>query len=172
MWVTSSKSQMNGGCVAVWQASSHCGNNDCVEWLKSGKSFANGDCVQRTVRCKSSHTNPDACVELCVCGTADCGMVHVRDSKDPEGVRVDYAEATWDDGRAVVFLPVSAAVARASDNGKRALQVAADRGHDPQAHWYMVCPTGRLGAALWFDQAEVDAWQAGLRDGEFKLLPA
>jgi hypothetical protein len=99
-------------------------------------------------------------------------MVHVRDSKDPAGVRLDYPDGAWDDGNVVVFLPVSRSVVACSDNGKRALQVAADRGHDPQAHWYMVCPTGRLGAALWFDQAEADAWRAGVTGGEFALVTA
>lgn len=170
MWKTASYSQMNGGCVAVWaKASRSFANGDCVEWASPAASGPQGNCVQRTAR---TRCNNSACVELCVCGTENCGLVHVRDSKDPDGVILDYPEGTWAGGAAVVFLPVSRSVVACSENGKRALQVAADRGHDPDAHWYMVTPGLGLDQALWFDQAEVDAWRAGVTDGEFALTSA
>lgn len=78
-WHTSSYSGYNGDCVQVaFRKASHSGSNGhCVEvgYRKSSQSMANGDCVEA--------------------GTGSCGMVHVRDSKDPDGGVLSFSPANW-----------------------------------------------------------------------------
>lgn len=163
MRVTSGKSQNNGGCVAVWRTACDA-DASCVEWASPAAS-AVSNCVQRTVPCQGGE-----CVELCACGQDNCGLVHVRDSKDPAGVVLDYPENNWDGGRAVHFLPVSRTVV--AQHAPQILAEAARRGHDPLAHWYQVCPSLVMTWSLWFDQAEADAWLTGVAAGEFTLEDA
>jgi Domain of unknown function (DUF397) len=181
-WHTASASQNNGGCVqAAWQKAQASANGDCVEaqWTKSARSYANGDCVE-AAWARSSYTQPDACVEAQwdrgKCQLNDCaevrtepacGLVHLRDSKDPDGTVLDYPREEWDGGNVVTFIPVSKSVvpdglvkardSRAQDTANR-------------DQWYQVT---RNGASLWFDQAEVDAFRSGVADAEFALeVPA
>jgi Domain of unknown function (DUF397) len=78
-----------------WRKSSHSVNNlACVEvgWGKSTYSHPANNCVE-VGYAKSSHSaNNGACVEA---GTGACGMVHVRDSKDPSGPVLSFTRAEW-----------------------------------------------------------------------------
>lgn len=147
-WATASASQNNGGCVqATWAKSSHTNPNACVEamWEKSSASYANGDSVE--VR------------------YGQCQLVHVRDSKDPDGIIIDYPRDDWDSGRVITFEPVSKSIVPGFLIRARDAKVSA-AGQAARDHWYQVTRDGR---ALWFDQAEVDAWKAGVAGGEFVL---
>jgi hypothetical protein len=128
-----------------------------MEWVKSSYGAQNGNCVEvgAAVFRKSSFTQPNACVEA---SDGSCGMVHVRDSKDPEGAVLDYPAASWDGGRAVVFVPVSAGQVPAS------LVAVRDSREGRDDHWFSV--TRGLGR-LWFDQSEADAFRSGVADGQF-----
>lgn len=154
MWVKSSYSQNNGGCV---------------EW-KSPTASAVNNCVQRTVRTTPSICQNGECVELCTCGVTDCGMIHVRDSKDPDGVILDYPQGAWDSGRAVHFLPVARSIV--AEHAPQVLAEAARRGHAPSITWYQVSPDLDMGLSLWFDESEREAWLKGVEAGEFDLQTA
>lgn len=55
---------------------------------------------------KSSTSNPSGnSIEFGGCNVAGCGMVHLRDTKNPK-VTLDYARTTWCGGLAVIFQPV------------------------------------------------------------------
>ena len=94
VWRKSSRSAHNGNCAEVlWCRSSHStANGNCVEigFRKSSHSYNSFDCVEVAYR-KSSHSNSNGCVEV-----ADgCGLVHVRDSKDPDGPQLAFSPADW-----------------------------------------------------------------------------
>lgn len=63
-----------------------------MKWVKSSFSFSNGNCVEVGWQTASaSHANGN-CVES---GTGACGMVHVRDSKDPGGPVLAFTPDEW-----------------------------------------------------------------------------
>lgn len=76
-------------------------------WSKSSYSAYNGSCVEASFR-KSSHSNSNGCVEMalrksshstsngqCVEVGDGCGLVHVRDSKDPQSPVLNFTPAAW-----------------------------------------------------------------------------
>lgn len=77
-----------------------------ASWRKSSHSFAYGNCVEVAFRA-SSHSGGTNCVEVgwrksSLCGDANCvevadgcGLVHVRDSKDPDGGKLSFTPAEW-----------------------------------------------------------------------------
>lgn len=146
-WHTARASQNNGGCVEVAWHQACGGNGSCVgvAWEKPSASFANGDSVE--VR------------------QGGCPDVHVRDSKDPDGIILDYPRSIWGDGLAVEFEPVSKSLvppARVRARDRK----AAEGDRAARDHWYQVSRGGR---SLWFDQAELDAFRLGVADREFTL---
>jgi hypothetical protein len=81
----------------AWAKSSYSGsnNNDCVEvaWVKSSYSAGNNnDCVE-VGWTKSTHSTNDGpdCVEV----KASDETVLVRDSKDPDGPRIEVTPTEW-----------------------------------------------------------------------------
>jgi hypothetical protein len=78
-WRKSSHSYANGNCVEVaFRKSSHSTYNEsCVEvgWQKASRGMSNGQCVEA--------------------GAGACGMVHVRDSKDPDGPVLTFTVGQW-----------------------------------------------------------------------------
>lgn len=61
-------------------------------WRKSSYSVNNGACVEVAWH-KSSYSGGTECVETLIC--LDCGMVHVRDSKDRDGPVLGFTRAEW-----------------------------------------------------------------------------
>ncbi len=79
-WITSSYSGYNGNCVEVaFAKSSYSGANNCVE-----VGYA-----------KSSHSVSNHCVEVGGGQEGVCGLVHVRDSKDPGGGVLSFSPGVW-----------------------------------------------------------------------------
>lgn len=78
-----------------WIKSSYCGNSySCVEvaWRKADASTYNGNCVEVGWQ-KGSGSHPNgSCVEV---GEGACGMVHVRDSKAPDGPMLSFTTDEW-----------------------------------------------------------------------------
>jgi Domain of unknown function (DUF397) len=77
-WRKSSHSNGHSQCVEVsWGKSSHSRSGACagVGYTKSSYSYANGNCVET--------------------GIGSCGMVHVRDSKNPAGGVLSFTRADW-----------------------------------------------------------------------------
>ena len=72
--------------AAGWRKSSYSTTNgDCVEvWRKSSRSTYNGNCVEYNGNC----------VEVGD-GHGGCGMVHVRDSKNPSGPSLSFSPDEW-----------------------------------------------------------------------------
>ncbi|MCF6521536.1 DUF397 domain-containing protein [Streptomyces sp. JJ36] len=66
-----------------------------LEWFKSSYSGGDGDsCVEVALSWRKSSysgTDGDECVEVAACPEA----VHVRDSKDTTGPRLDLPPAAW-----------------------------------------------------------------------------
>jgi len=60
-------------------------------WTKPSLSYANGNCVEVAWH-KAAASNGTHCVEA---GGGICGMVHVRDSKDPDGPVLTFPPGTW-----------------------------------------------------------------------------
>jgi Domain of unknown function (DUF397) len=94
-WIRNSHCQ-DGECTEVrWhKASASTISSHCVEvaWHKASASTYNGGCVEVAWRkALASHANGNY-VEA---GTGECGMVHVRDSKDPDGPRLNVAPGSW-----------------------------------------------------------------------------
>ena len=82
---------MNG-----WRKSTYSyANGNCVEvaWRKASGSFANGDRIEVGWQKAQAGNGHSQCVEA---GTGACGMVHVRDSKDPGGPVLAFTRARWD----------------------------------------------------------------------------
>lgn len=69
-------------------------NGNCVEvaWHKASGSHANGNCVEVAWRKASASQANGTCVEA---GSGECGMVHVRDSKDPSGPQLNVTPDGW-----------------------------------------------------------------------------
>jgi hypothetical protein len=62
-------------------------------WTKPSRSYSNGNCVEVAWhKAAASHAN-GCCVEA---GAGTCGMVHVRDSKDPDGPVLTFPPGTWE----------------------------------------------------------------------------
>ncbi len=61
------------------------------QWRKSKHSFANGNCVEAASWRKSGRSGASDCVEA----GHGAGVVGVRDSRDPDGVRVEFTPAAW-----------------------------------------------------------------------------
>jgi hypothetical protein len=68
-------------------------NPQARAWRKSSHSYANGNCVEVAWRkASASHAN-GSCVAA---GPgAACGMVHVRNSKDPDGPVLTFTARQW-----------------------------------------------------------------------------
>jgi hypothetical protein len=68
-------------------------NVGCVEvgFHKAEASLSNGNCVEAGWG-KSSASQDGNCVEA---GEGACGLVHVRDSKDPGGPVLDFTRDEW-----------------------------------------------------------------------------
>jgi hypothetical protein len=169
--------------MTAWRKSSFCANRECVEalpqggawkapWCMSGEcvealpdgtsftrataSYANGNCVVaghaggEFTRAAGSNLNGN-CVE------AQGGpTVLVRDSKDPDGPHLHFTPEEWEVMLAVtqqgerVFTEVNL---RAKE-GQRTFALTADGDDD----------------VLYFTLAEVEAWEDGVRNGEFDLV--
>jgi Domain of unknown function (DUF397) len=67
-------------------------NPQAHTWRKSSHSFANGNCVEVAWHKASGSYANQNCVEA---GPGACGMVHVRDSKDPDGPVLTFTAALW-----------------------------------------------------------------------------
>jgi len=76
-----------------WSKSSHSAAGDCVEaaWRKASYSTANGQCVEVGWH-KPDRSGAENCVEA---GQGDCGMVHVRDTKDRDGGELAFSPGAW-----------------------------------------------------------------------------
>lgn len=62
-----------------------------VTWVKSSYSMSNGNCVE-VWRMSSYSTFNGNCVEA---GTGNCGLVHVRDSKNLAGDMLNVPRPAW-----------------------------------------------------------------------------
>jgi len=151
----------------TWTRSSFCNNSACVEWHKASASNSSGNCLEAGW---STPCNNSACAEA----IHDDGTVKLRDTKTvkmaekfgTDYVVLSYTPEEWDEGRAVVFEPVSSTLVPAGiwlhRNAERMRKSEEFRDN----HWYRVSKDGQ---ELWFDQEEVDAWKSGVRAGEMAL---
>lgn len=155
----------------TWKRSARCaGNGSCVEaasaaFSKSSASYIEGNCVEASgAEFRSASNMNGSCAEA---GHGD-GVIWVRDSKDAAGdfPHLHYPASEWDGGRAVEFTLVSRDLVP-----PRLLAVAVVRGLDAWQPWYRVTRDGE-DTALWFTEAERDAWDAGVKAGEFELATA
>lgn len=75
-----------------WITSSYCVSSDCVQvtWAKS--SFCNDSGCVEMAWIKSSHSVTGNCVEVASC---TCMDVLVRDSKDPEGPKLQFPKPAF-----------------------------------------------------------------------------
>jgi hypothetical protein len=67
---------------------------ETLEWRKSSYSGYNGNCVEMACEMawkKSSYSGANNCVEV---GGQE-GLVHVRDSKDPDSGKLTFSPADW-----------------------------------------------------------------------------
>jgi hypothetical protein len=62
-------------------------------WTKPSRSFSNSNCVEVARRKASDSFANQNCVEA---GEGACGMVHVRDSKDPDGPVLTFSPGQWE----------------------------------------------------------------------------
>jgi hypothetical protein len=62
-----------------------------LNWVKSSFSFCNSNCVEVAWHISSASSN-GSCVEA---GEGECGLFHVRDSKDPEGPVLSFTQGEW-----------------------------------------------------------------------------
>lgn len=94
-WITSSYCN-SSDCIQIsWIKSSYSGMHDCVEmaWIKSSHSVT-GNCVEMAWT-KASHSADSAnCVEVSSC---TCEDVLVRDSKDPDGPKLQFPKPAFAD---------------------------------------------------------------------------
>lgn len=65
-----------------------------VIWMRSSYCGEAGACVEVAYR-KSIRSGPysDNCVE--VADSDSCDLIHMRDSKDPDGPRLNFSRASW-----------------------------------------------------------------------------
>lgn len=63
-----------------------------LEWFKSSLSFSNGNCVEVAWHKSSASAMNGNCIEA---GGGTCGMIHVRDSKNPDGPQLLFTLAEW-----------------------------------------------------------------------------
>jgi hypothetical protein len=61
-------------------------------WTKPSLSYSNGNCVEVAWRTAGASNGHSPCVEA---GGGICGVVHVRDSKDPDGPVLTFPPGTW-----------------------------------------------------------------------------
>jgi hypothetical protein len=160
-WATASLSFSNGNCAQV--ACAH-----GAQFTTAGMSAASGDCAEAGCTEGEQFRSAGASYQDGNCPEVS-GKVLLRDSKGqklPEGERyraihLHYSPQQWDGGRGVQFTPVNQ---RKVDDEVRAVRES--RNGDPGAQWYMVSDGTD---ALFFDQAEVDAFLDGVKNGEFEL---
>lgn len=69
------------------------GNPEPGAWRKSTYSMGSGDCVEVAWRKAAGSFSNGQCAGA---GRGTCGMVHVRDSKDPDGPVLTFASPEWD----------------------------------------------------------------------------
>ena len=63
-----------------------------MNWRKSSYSFANNNCIEVAWhKAEASNLNGN-CVEA---GPGECGNVHVRDSKNPDGPVLTFTPDEW-----------------------------------------------------------------------------
>jgi hypothetical protein len=67
-------------------------DRDDLTWVKSSLSFSNGNCLEVAWHKAAASFQEANCVEA---GEGACGMIHVRDSKDPNGVQLRFTLAEW-----------------------------------------------------------------------------
>jgi hypothetical protein len=81
---------IEGGEGGNWKRSSFCDGGQCVEvaWPECD----GGACVQVSWGKSSASLANSSCVEA---GEGACGLVHLRDSKDPDGPVLDFTPTQW-----------------------------------------------------------------------------
>jgi hypothetical protein len=151
-------SNPSGNCVQV-QWTTPCWDGSCLE-VAFEHACADNTCVDVAYE-SSPATESGASVE--VVKSDPCPWVHVRDSKDAENSPVlVWPREAWKGGSVVDFIRIDPAEVRP--------QSLRD-GRDPEADWYVVLGVTEEGddAALYFDQAEVDAFDEGRETDFFSL---
>lgn len=139
-----------------WKRSSRCDSGACVEvaYVKSTFSGDSFNCVEVAFR-TSSHCDGGDCVE--VARDEACDLVLLRDSKHPDGPVLVYSPREW------------AAICLEATEGRPGC--VARLGGDSYA-WVGETDDGDR-TWLEFTLAEIDAWIAGVRAGEFRTpVPA
>jgi hypothetical protein len=94
-WQKATASAQNGGCVEVaWRKATASNSNGCVEvgWQKATASSDANGCVEVGWRKATASYANGNCVEA---GDGECGMVHIRDSKNPDGAVLTVSPAQW-----------------------------------------------------------------------------
>lgn len=195
-WQKSQASSYNGGCVEVipagaeWQKS-RASHNDgqCVEavpagadwkmssatgigatcvaavpagtsWQKAHQSYTSKHCVEAHAggtefKTAEASTYAGNCMEV-----SDGPTVLVRDSKDPDGPHLHFSPAEWEH-----MLTLTRAGIRVF---RPRLTLRRKEGH--WLLWTLRVPGDP--DILWYTRAEVEAWEDGVRNGEFDLMTA
>jgi len=120
-------------------------------WLTSSYS-AGGQCVAAQWRKSTASCSTNSCVEA-TAHPSD-GTVVVRDSKDPDGPTLHYAEEDWAHGQVVYFQPLPA--------GPRGCCKEKE-----DVAWIVGEP---MGTHLHFTDEERSAYMQGVVDNEFTLI--
>lgn len=76
----------------MWRKSSYSLSSNCVEvaWRKASASNGHNECAEVGWN-KSSHSGGSGCVET----ATGCGLVYVRDSKNPDGPKLTFTSQDW-----------------------------------------------------------------------------
>jgi Domain of unknown function (DUF397) len=117
---------------------------------------------------KSSFSNPSGnCLEF----EWQDGVAYLRDSKEQDAadrVVLSYDEGQWQGGEGVKFTPFAAGISGVIPAMRRLhlMQAAISRDADITGSWYCV---EKDGAALYFTQAEKDAFEKAVAAGETSL---
>jgi hypothetical protein len=87
---------MDGTGLEWFKSSFSFAQSNCVEvaWRKATASYANGRCIEVGYQ-KSTFSANGSCIEVGSGTDGACGMIHVRDSKDPEGPVLSFTPSEW-----------------------------------------------------------------------------